>query len=61
MGKIYDWFFPDTYYRVDTTSMFLTSVHSAVLEVLDQMMEAKGIRKLSEDARKPIDRDFFRK
>jgi len=59
VGKIYDWFFPDTYYRVDTTSMFLTSVHSAVLEVLDQMMEAKGIRKLSEDARKPIHRDFF--
>jgi len=62
LGLIYfKWLSPDTYYRADTTSMFLTSVHSSVLEVLDRMMEAKGIRALSEDAREPIHRDFFRK
>ena len=62
LGLIYfKWLSPDTYYRADTTSMFLPSVHSSVLEVLDRMMEAKGIRALSEDAREPIHRDFFRK
>jgi hypothetical protein len=52
-------FRPITYYYMDTGSMFLTAVHSAVLEVLDQMTEAKGMRGLTELERKPIHRDFF--
>jgi hypothetical protein len=45
---------PLTYYRIDTANMFLSLVHTAVLEVVDGMIEAKGVRKLSEADRKPI-------
>jgi len=50
---------PLTYYRIDTANMFLSLVHTAVLEVVDDMMEAKGVRKLSEADRKPIKTEFF--
>jgi hypothetical protein len=43
-----------TYYRVDTALMFQEAVHAAVLEVIDGMTSAKGIRALSELERKPI-------
>lgn len=52
---------PLTYYRIDTASMFQGSVHSAVLEVMDQIMKAKGLRLLSENERKPILQDLFKK
>lgn len=52
---------PLTYYHADTASMFLTAVHSALQKVIDQFIEARGLRKLSEDERKPINRDFFRR
>ena len=51
---------PNTYYQRDTASMFQTAVHSAVMEVVDQLTQAKGIRGLSELERKPIMRDFFK-
>lgn len=49
-----------TYYQIDTALMFQESVHSAVLEVIDGMTSAKGIRALSELERKPILREFRR-
>jgi len=54
-------FRPLTYYQLDTALMFQESVHAAVLEVIDQMMEAKGLRLLSETERKPILREIFQK
>lgn len=51
---------PMTYYKADTTIMFRTSVHQAVLDVVDEYTKAKGLRLLSEGERKPILKDFFR-
>jgi len=50
---------PWTYYRIDSAMMFQTATHSAVLEVIDSITTAHGIRGLSETERKPIMREFF--
>jgi len=52
---------PETYYRLDTALMFQELVRSAVLEVVDEIMKAKGIRALSEFERKPILSDLFKR
>jgi len=52
---------PYTYYRVDTALMFQSVTHGAVLEVIDRLTTAKGIRALSAEDRKPVMRDFFGK
>jgi len=52
-------FKPLTYYQIDTALMYQALVHSAVLEVIDDMTKAKGLRTLSESERKPEMRDFF--
>ena len=49
----------ETYYKIDTALMFQESVHRAVLEVIDDITSAKGIRALSELERKPVMRNFF--
>src|ERR1700687_1064749 len=49
---------PLTYYKIDTALMFQTVTHGAVLEALDGITQAKGLRALSESERKPIMRDF---
>jgi len=52
-------FRPATYYDIDTASMFQALVHSAVLEVVDGLTQANGLRALSESDRKPQMRNFF--
>jgi hypothetical protein len=52
-------FQPVTYYRIDTMLMFQEMIHAAVLEAVDEMTAAGGIRSLSEAARRPIMREFF--
>ena len=60
-GVVYESIFaPSTYYRMDTTLMFQSVVHTAVLEVVDQLMSAKGVRALTELERKPLMHDFYR-
>lgn len=60
LGALWERFFcPSTYYRIDTALMFQTAVHGAVLEVIDGITQAKGLRALSESDRKPILKDFF--
>ena len=49
-----------TYYRIDTAGMFHAMVHGAVLECIDGVTSAKGIRALSEGERKPMMRDFHK-
>jgi len=51
----------ETYYRIDTALMFQDSVHSAVLEVIGQVTEGKGIKVLSELEKKPILSDLFKR
>jgi hypothetical protein len=43
---------------MDTALMFQESVHNAVLEVVDCITAAKGIRALTEAERKPILKAF---
>ncbi|TKJ32907.1 MAG: hypothetical protein CEE38_22050 [Planctomycetes bacterium B3_Pla] len=50
-----------TYYRLDTALMFQDSVHSAVLEVIGQATEAKGLKALSELERKPVLSDLLKR
>ena len=50
---------PQTYYRIDTASMFQSLIHSAVMQVIDDMTTAKGIRALPDNERKPEMRSFF--
>ncbi len=47
-------FRPVTYFNEDTAIMFRESVHHAVLEAIDQVTTAQGVRGLSEEARKII-------
>ena len=54
-------FLPPTYYRIDSALMFQESIKKSVLEVIDGMTTAKGIRALSEDERKPVLKDFFQR
>jgi hypothetical protein len=52
-GFFYALFFrPMTYFNEDTALMFRESVHHAVMEAIDQVTSAQGVRGLSEDARK---------
>ena len=51
---------PWTYYRVDAATMFQTATHTAILEVIDEMTSAQGIKTLPESERKPIMREFFK-
>ena len=54
-------FKPETYYRYDSMAMFQALVHSAVLEVVDQYTNEKGLVRVRGDDRKPKMKDFFDK
>ena len=41
--------------------MFQKAVHNAVLEVIDEMTTANGLRALGESERKPIMREFYQR
>ena len=59
LGRVYQFIFaPPTYYSFDTALMSQKSVHKAVLEVVDCMTDAGGVRALSEEERKPIMKAF---
>jgi len=53
--------YPITYYKIDTASMFMTYAQSSVIKVIDSITNEKGIRTLSENERKPILRDIFKR
>jgi len=52
---------PETYYKLDTANMFQQAIHASVLQVVDEVTSAKGLRALSELERKPILREFSRR
>lgn len=52
---------PNTYFRIDTESMFRTMTHNAVLEAVDAATKASGIKEITGDERKPILREFFQR
>lgn len=49
-----------TFYQIDTATMFQSAVHTAVLEVIDGVTSANGLRALSEAERKPVMKSFFK-
>jgi len=62
IGPIYESLFrPDTYYRRDTAEMFQRLTHNAVLQSIDEMTTEKGIRGLTDEERKPVVRNLYRK
>ncbi len=54
-------FFHTTFYYRDTASMFMTYTHQSVLSVINQITNEKGVRDLSEDERKPVLNDVFKR
>jgi len=62
LGPLVMWLFHrETYWRIDTALMFQDSVHAAVLEVIDDLIKAQGLRALSELERKPVMRELFKR
>ena len=54
-ATFFPWLFrPRTYYEVDTALMYQSLTHTAVLEVVDALTEAKALRGPAELERKPI-------
>lgn len=54
IGPLYERFLrPLTYYRIDLALMYQESVHGAVLQAVDAMTSAKGVKPLTELERKP--------
>lgn len=58
IGWVIAMFSPPTYYKLDTAGMFHAMVHGAVMECIDGVTNAKGIRALTEAERKPIMKGF---
>ncbi len=52
-------FFPVTYYKIDTASMFMTYAQSSVLKVITDITQEKGVRALTQEEKKPIMKDIF--
>ena len=54
VGWVYERLFsPSTYYRLDTAMMFQESVRNAVMQVVGELRNEKGLRALSEAEAKP--------
>ncbi len=61
LGWIYEKIFnPITYYSLDTALMFQESIRRAVNDVIDGLLDEKGLRALSEDQKRPSIRDLAR-
>jgi hypothetical protein len=52
---------PKTYYEIDTALRFQEAIHGGVMEVVDQMSKARGLRILSVLERKPVLREFYQR
>lgn len=52
-------FYPITYYRIDTASMFMSYAQASVLKVINDITNDKGVRALTEVERKPILNNIF--
>ena len=59
IGVLYEKLFsPNTYYRLDAALMFQESVRTAVMEVVGELRNEKGLRALTEAEAKPHLRDL---
>jgi hypothetical protein len=53
--------FTVTYYKIDTATMLMRFCHQSVLRVIDDITNDKGICSMSENERKPILNDIFKR
>ena len=61
LGWIYQKVFnPNTFYSLDTALMFQESIRRAVNDVIDGLLDEKGLRALSDEMKKPTIRDLSR-
>jgi hypothetical protein len=62
LGLLYAKIFnPLSYYKLDTMQMYQAAIHAAVMEAIDEITNAKGLRGLTELERKPVMKDFLGK
>lgn len=62
LGRVYRWIFArETYYSVDTMLMYQSLVSAVVVDCVDKLTTAKGLRALSEDEKKPVMKDLLKK
>lgn len=52
-------FKPDTFYKLDTTLMYHSIVHSALTGVVDSLVEAGDLPPLSEEDKRPVMAEFY--
>jgi hypothetical protein len=50
-----------TLFQDDDLKMFLGTVHGAVLKVLEETMQAQGLKPLESEQRRPLMREFYRR
>jgi len=61
LGPLYTYLFdPETYYKEDTRIVYREMVHGAVLEVVDEVLETKGLKALAPEDRQPTVRSLVR-
>lgn len=53
--------YPVTYYSVDTASMFMSYAQASVVKVIEDITKDKGVRALSENDKKPVLNDIFKR
>lgn len=53
--------YPVTYYTVDSASMFMTYAQASVVKVIEDITKDKGVRALSENDKKPVLNDIFKR
>lgn len=62
LGFLYEKIFhPFSYYKLDQIQMYQAAIHAAIMEAVDEITKANGLRALSEEERKPIMKDFLGK
>lgn len=62
VGWIYAKLFSrETYYSIDTIEAYQAGVHGAVIETLESVLSARGVRALTEEEKKPILQSFLRR
>ena len=60
IGPVYYYFFrPVTFFRYDAILSYASAIHTALLEVVDEVTKARGIR-LTEDQRKPMMKSLWK-
>lgn len=62
LGKrIVNIFYPETYYRADTSAMFHTLLHETIIALTDEIAEEHNAERLSDNQKIPVMKDIFKR